>query len=85
MRRLLKSICENRVGEGDSPILLRGLRKIGTVPDDSESAAESGTVPFCFADCAKSGQSPAVFGSARGVSVFMPLVVRAWPTKNKRR
>ena len=33
MRRLLKSLCENRVGEGDSPILLRGLRKIGTVPD----------------------------------------------------
>ena len=29
----LKSLSENRLGEGDSPILLRGLRKIGTVPD----------------------------------------------------
>ena len=27
-----KSLSENRLGEGDSPILLRGLRKIGTVP-----------------------------------------------------
>jgi len=30
-----KSLSENRLGEGDSPILLRGLRKIGTVPDRS--------------------------------------------------
>ncbi len=27
-----KGLSENRLGEGDSPILLRGLRKIGTVP-----------------------------------------------------
>jgi hypothetical protein len=26
-------LSENRLGEGDSPILLRGLRKIETVPD----------------------------------------------------
>jgi hypothetical protein len=30
-----KSLSENRLGEGDSPILLRGLRKIGTVPTGS--------------------------------------------------
>ncbi len=30
-----KSLSENRLGEGDSPILLRGLRKIGTVPAGS--------------------------------------------------
>jgi hypothetical protein len=30
----LKSLSKNRAAEGDSPILLRGLRKIGTVPDD---------------------------------------------------
>jgi hypothetical protein len=30
-----KSLSENRLGEGDSPILLRGLRKIGTVPGGS--------------------------------------------------
>ena len=29
---LFRSLSENRLGEGDSPILLRGLRKIGTVP-----------------------------------------------------
>jgi hypothetical protein len=27
-----KSLSENRLGEGDSPILLQRLRKIGTVP-----------------------------------------------------
>ena len=31
--RPIKRLSENRLGEGDSPILLRGLRKIGTVPD----------------------------------------------------
>jgi hypothetical protein len=31
-RPVAKSLSENRLGEGDSPILLRGLRKIGTVP-----------------------------------------------------
>jgi hypothetical protein len=30
-----KSLSEYRLGEGDSPNLLRGLRKIGTVPDGS--------------------------------------------------
>jgi HlyD family secretion protein len=30
-----KSLSENRLGEGDSPIFLRGLRKIGTVPGGS--------------------------------------------------
>jgi N-acetylglucosaminyldiphosphoundecaprenol N-acetyl-beta-D-mannosaminyltransferase len=30
-----KSLSQNCLGEGDSPILLRGLRKIGTVPDGS--------------------------------------------------
>ena len=34
-RRIRKGLSENRLGEGDSPILLRGLRKIGTVPDGS--------------------------------------------------
>ena len=29
-----KSLSENRLGDGDSPILLRRLRKIGTVPAD---------------------------------------------------
>ena len=29
----IKSLSENRLGEGDSPILLPGHRKIGTVPD----------------------------------------------------
>ena len=29
----MKCVTENHRGEGDSPILLRGLRKIGTVPD----------------------------------------------------
>ena len=33
MRRAARRLSENRLGEGDSPILLRGLRKIGTVPD----------------------------------------------------
>ena len=28
-----QSLSQNRLGEGDSPILLRRLRKIGTVPD----------------------------------------------------
>ena len=41
MRRLFKSLCENRVGEGDSPILLRGLRKIGTVPGCFRTATKS--------------------------------------------
>ncbi len=31
----VESLSENRLGEGDSPILLRGLRKIGTVPGGS--------------------------------------------------
>ncbi len=31
----IKSLSANRLGKGDSPILLRGLRKIGTVPDGS--------------------------------------------------
>jgi hypothetical protein len=30
-----QSLSENRLGEGDSPILLRRLRKIGTVPGGS--------------------------------------------------
>jgi hypothetical protein len=30
-----KNLSQNHLGEGDSPILLRGLRKIGTVPDGS--------------------------------------------------
>ncbi len=29
---MIRRVMENRLGEGDSPILLRGLRKIGTVP-----------------------------------------------------
>ena len=29
---IFKGLSENRLGDGDSPILLRGLRKIGTVP-----------------------------------------------------
>ena len=35
-----KSLSENRLGEGDSPILLRGLRKIGTVPGGSRIGSE---------------------------------------------
>ena len=31
----INCLSENRLGKGDSPILLRGLRKIGTVPDGS--------------------------------------------------
>ena len=36
------SLSENHLGEGDSPILLRGLRKIGTVPDGSRIGSQSG-------------------------------------------
>jgi hypothetical protein len=35
LRSVVQSLSENRPGEGDSPILLRGLRKIGTVPGGS--------------------------------------------------
>ena len=34
-----KSLSENRHGEGDSPILLPGHRKIGTVPDSFETGS----------------------------------------------
>jgi NADH-quinone oxidoreductase subunit H len=47
------SLSENRLGEGDSPILLgstelaevRRLRKIGTVPDGSRTGSSSSRVP----------------------------------------
>ena len=35
-----------------------------SVRADPKTASENGTVPFCFADSAKLGQSPSVFGSA---------------------
>jgi hypothetical protein len=35
-----KSRSENRLGEGDSPLLLRGLRKSGTVPGSSRIGSE---------------------------------------------
>jgi hypothetical protein len=35
---LAKWMFHNRLGEGDSPILLRGLRKIGTVPGGYETS-----------------------------------------------
>ena len=37
----LKSLSENHLGEGDSPILLRRLRKIGTVPGGSRRGSLS--------------------------------------------
>ena len=40
-----KDLSQNRLGEGDSPILLRGLRKIGTVPDGS------GIDSKCLSEC----------------------------------
>ena len=39
-----KSLSENRLGEGDSPILLPGHRKIGTVPDGSRIGYKKNTV-----------------------------------------
>ena len=39
-RRQSAKSLENRLGEGDSPILLRGLRKIGTVPGSSRIGSE---------------------------------------------
>jgi hypothetical protein len=32
VRALARKLSQDRHGEGDGPILLRGLRKIGTVP-----------------------------------------------------
>jgi ATP-dependent exoDNAse (exonuclease V) beta subunit len=40
-----KCQSENRLGEGDSPILLRGLRKIGTVPGGSRIGSKAGGEP----------------------------------------
>ncbi len=45
-----KSLSENRLGEGDSPILLRVLRKIGTVPDRSRIGSQPGDRRSRFAD-----------------------------------
>jgi hypothetical protein len=39
----LRRRFQNRLGEGDSPILLRGLRKIGTVPDGFETSTRRRT------------------------------------------
>jgi len=39
------SLSENRLGEEDSPILLRRLCKIGTVPDVSRTGSSSSRVP----------------------------------------
>ena len=40
-RPVTKSLSENRLGAGDSPILLRGLRKIGTAPGGSRTGSQS--------------------------------------------
>jgi hypothetical protein len=49
-----QSLSENRLGEGDRPILLRGLRKIGTVPRGSRIGSKEnpleGAHPFTAAD-----------------------------------
>ncbi len=37
MSLCVSALPQNCLGEGDSPILLRGLRKIGTVPGSFEA------------------------------------------------
>ena len=51
---MIESLSENRLREGDSPILLRGLRKIGTVPDGSRIGSE-------FDFCTLSGDCHRIF------------------------
>ena len=73
LRRPVKSLSENRLGEGDSPIFLTGHRKIGTVPDGFRIGSKG--APIASADASVS----ALQGVLKKQSRERALV---WKTEN---